>query len=168
MPLELTACRSRFNVKAIQARHSSGPQLTSTFGEYYMRFAKIGLLIIVSILFSSLFSWILRGEYDRHFMMEGYFHIVSNANQDHEVTLKFPSGKQMVFSLKKGSSVDFKLSDTGEGSIAVSIDGKIRDHVGYVTSMNSIVVLVIGEEQTEFSQIFPSLITEQTSGADGV
>ncbi len=125
-----------------------------------MRFAKIGLLVIVSFLIGGFISWLLRGEYDEHIMMEGHFHIVSNTNQDHEVSLKFPSRKGMVFNLKKRSSVDFKLYDTGEGAIAVSIDGKTRDHVGYVTSMNSIVVLVIGEKQTEFSQIFPSLITE--------
>lgn len=100
-------------------------------------------------------------------MMEGHFHIMSNAKLDHKVGLNFPSGKHLIFNLKKGGSVDFKLPDTGEGSITISIDGVVRDHVGYVTSMNSIVVLVIGEEQTEFSQIFPSLSTEQNTAADG-
>jgi hypothetical protein len=133
-----------------------------------MRFAKVGLLIVLSLFIGGLFSWILRGEYDEHLMMEGHFHIVSNTKQDHRVTLRFPSGKQMDFNLKKGDSVDFKLYETGEGSIAVSIDGNLRDHVGYVTSMNSIVVLVIGEEETLFSQIYPLLTTEQKRGADGV
>jgi hypothetical protein len=59
----------------------------------------------------------------------------------------------MIFELDKDSK---KIIAT----IQRNGDGENRDQVGYVTSMNSIVVLVIGEEQTEFSQIFPSLITE--------
>jgi hypothetical protein len=132
-----------------------------------MKYTKTGLTIIASILIGGLCAWMLRGEYDRIFMMEGHFHIMSNAKLDHRVDLHFPSGKHLSFNLKKGGSVDFKLPDTGEGSIAVSIDGVERDHVGYVTSMNSIVVLVIGEEQTEFSQIFPLLSAGQYAAADG-
>ncbi|MEH2256972.1 hypothetical protein [Nostoc sp.] len=133
-----------------------------------MKSAKIALFIVISVLVSGFFAWIARGEYDKHFMMDGYFHVVSNANQDHEVILGFPSQKQINFSLKKGGSLDFKLDDTGEGSITVSIDGKVRDQIGYVTSMNNIMLLVVGDEQTEFSQIFPSLVTEQgiTANAD--
>lgn len=126
-----------------------------------MKSAKTALFIVISLFVSGLLTWIARGEYDKHFMMNGYFHVVSNANQDHEVILEFPSQKQMNFSLKKGGSFNFKLDDTGEGSITVSIDGKVRDKIGYVTSMNNIVLLVVGNERTEFSQIFPSLITEQ-------
>lgn len=121
---------------------------------------KTGLIIIGSLLIGGLCTWMLRGEYDRSFMMEGHFHIVGNAKLDHHVDLHFPSGKHMSFNLKKGGSVDFKLPDTGEGSITVSIDGVVRDHVGYVTSMNGIVILVIGEEQTIFSQIFSSISAE--------
>lgn len=119
---------------------------------------------MASLLIGGVCAWILRGEYDKHFMMEGHFHVVSNAKQDHEVVLEFPSGKQVDFNLKKGSSFRFKQLDTGEGSVAVSIDGKVRDQVGYVTSKNSIVVLVIGDQETGFSQIFPSLSTEQGAG----
>jgi hypothetical protein len=132
-----------------------------------MKFTKAALIIIAPLLFGGFCAWMLRGEYDKHFMMEGHFHIVSNAKLDHKVDLNFPSGKHLGFNLKKGGSFDFKLPDTGEGSITISIDGMVRDHVGYVTSMNSIVVLVIGEEQTEFFQIFPSLSTEQSAAADG-
>lgn len=119
---------------------------------------------MASLLIGGVCAWILRGEYDKHFMMEGHFHVVSNAKQDHEVVLEFPSGKQVDFNLKKGSSFRFKQLDTGDGSVAVSIDGKVRDQVGYVTSKNSIVVLVIGDQETGFSQIFPSLSTEQGAG----
>lgn len=126
-----------------------------------MKSAKTALFIVISLFVSGLLTWIARGEYDKHFVMNGYFHVVSNANQDHEVILEFPSQKEMNFSLKKGGSFNFKLDDTGEGSITVSIDGKVRDKIGYVTSMNNIVLLVVGNERTEFSQIFPSLITEQ-------
>ncbi|NES85804.1 MAG: hypothetical protein F6K10_32890 [Moorea sp. SIO2B7] len=125
-----------------------------------MKYIKIGSLMLISFVTGSLLSWVIRGMYDQNFMMEGYFHVVSNAKQDREIALRFPSGKQVDFTLKKGSSFDFKLSNTGEGSIAIVIDGTLREQVGYVTSMNSMVVLVIGNEQTHFSQVFPSLITE--------
>lgn len=71
------------------------------------------------------------------------------------MTLTFPSGKQTGFNLDKNGICMFQLPDTGEGAISVFLDGKERDKVGYVTSMNSITVLVIGEKETEFSQIFP-------------
>lgn len=125
-----------------------------------MKIEKTGLIVIASLFISGVSAWILRGEFDKHFMMEGYFHIVSNAQQDYEVGLKFPSGEQIQFDLKAGSSFGFRQLDTGEGDVTVFIDGEIRDQVGYVTSMNNIVVLVIGEQRTEFSQIFPALITE--------
>jgi hypothetical protein len=122
-----------------------------------MKAAKTALTIIGALFIGGLCSWILRGEYDQHFMMEGHFHIVSNAQQDHDITIIFPSEKQIHFTLKQGGTFDFRQLNTGEGSVAISIDGKLRDQVGYVTSMNSIVVLVIGDTQTQFSQIFPAL-----------
>jgi hypothetical protein len=130
------------------------------FGAEDMKYAKTGLILIVFLLIGGLCAWMLRGEYDRLFMMNGHFHLVSNAKLDHRVDLHFPSGKNLRFNLKKHGFADFKLNDTGEGAIAVFIDGLERDHVGYVTAINGIVVLVIGEEQAEFSQIFPSLSTK--------
>ena len=108
----------------------------------------------------------LRGEYDKHFMMEGHFHIMSTASRDHDVVLKFPSGERAGFNLKKNRSLNFKQTNTGEGSITVTIDGKDRDKIGYVSSMNNIVIIAIGDNQTRFSQIFPSLSTEQGAAGD--
>ena len=131
-----------------------------------MKYVRMGSLILISLVIGSLLAWVIRGTYDQHFMMDGYFHVVSNAKQDCEIGLRFPSGKQVDFILKKGRSFDFKLSNTGEGSISVAIDGTARDQVGYVTTMNSMVVLVIGDEETNFSQVSPSRITEQGTPAD--
>ena len=131
-----------------------------------MKMGKTGLFIIASLILGGLCAWILRREYDKIFMMEGHFHVMSTAKQDHDVVLEFPSGKEVSFNLKKSGLFDFKQSDTGEGSITVSIDGEVRDQVGYVTSMNGIVVLVIGDGKTETSQIFPSLSTKQGAAAD--
>ena len=125
-----------------------------------MKPAKTVLLLLVAMFVSGISAWLLRGEYDRQFMLAGHFHIVSNASQDHQVTLVFPSKQQKSFKLKQGSSFDFQLSDTGEGAIAVTIDGKARDQVGYVTTLNSPVILVIGDRQTVFSQIFPSQVAK--------
>ncbi len=115
------------------------------------------ILFTASTLLAGILAWMGRGVYDRHFMMQGAFHIVSHSSEAHEVLLKFPSGKTKKFNLQPGATTDFRLMETGEGSIMVSLGGKPRDTVGYVTSMNDIVVLVIGDEATGFSQIFPAL-----------
>ena len=115
------------------------------------------ILFATAGMLSGVLTWVIRGEYDRHFMMEGAFHVVSHSSKAHEILLKFPSGKTKEFKLEAGAVTDFRLMETGEGSIMVSLDGEFRDLVGYVTSMNSMIVLVIGEETTGFSQIFPSL-----------
>ncbi len=103
-------------------------------------------------------SWIARGKYDHYFMMEGAFHVINHGKGTHEVLLRFPSGKTKKFNLGAGATTHFRLKETGEGSIEVTLDGKARDEVGYVTSMNGIVVLVIGEKTTNFSQIFPAIM----------
>ena len=118
---------------------------------------KAMILFTAAALLSGVSAWVIRGEYDRHSMMEGAFHVVSHSSTAHEVLLRFPSGKTKKFKLGPGAATDFRLMETGEGSITVSLNGESRDRVGYVTSMNSIVVLVIGEETTGFSQIFPGL-----------
>jgi uncharacterized cupredoxin-like copper-binding protein len=116
---------------------------------------KAMILLATAAMLSGTASWIARGVYDRHFMMEGTFHVVSHCTEAHEVLLKFPSGKTKTLELAPGAVTDFRIKETGEGSIAVNLDGEARDEVGYVTSMNSIVVLVIGDKTTKFSQIFP-------------
>lgn len=118
------------------------------------------LLLTACFLTGAVLAWLVRGLVDAHHLMDGHFHVISYTNKDHHVTLEFPSGKQVSFLLKKRAAVDFLLTGTGEGSIIVSIDGTIRDRVGYVTSMNSLVILTIGEQQTGFSQVFPSLVSE--------
>ena len=100
-------------------------------------------------------AWIARGVYDRHFMMEGSFHVVNHSKASHNISLRFPSGKTKALAMAPGSSQDFRLYDTGEGSITVNVNGSDRDQVGYVSSLNSMIVLVIGEKHTGFSQVFP-------------
>ena len=128
---------------------------------------KAMILFATTALLSGVFAWLIRGVYDRHFMMEGAFHVVSHSSKAHEILLKFPSGKTKEFKLGPGAVTDFRLMETGEGAITVSLDGAFRDTVGYVTSINDIVVLVIGDETTGFSQIFSSLkhypLTKPTS-----
>lgn len=118
---------------------------------------KAMILFATVAMLSGVSAWVIRGEYDRHFMMEGTFHVVNHSSKAHQILLTFPSGTTKRFRLGPGAVTDFKLTETGEGSITVSLDGEFRDAAGYVTSMNSIVVLVIGEETTGFSQIFPGL-----------
>ena len=112
------------------------------------------ILFLSGSIMGLILAWIARGVYDRHFLMEGSFHVVNHSGTAHNISLRFPSGKTKAFSMDPGSSQDFRVNDTGEGSITVNVDGSDRDQVGYVTSFNNMIVLVIGEERSRFSQVF--------------
>lgn len=118
-------------------------------------------LYLLSIALGAIGGWFVRGEYDELFMHEGVFHVVNLSNQNLDVTLGFPSGHQENMSLRANGSTDFVLHNTGEGSISVTVDQNKLGDVGYVTSMNNITVLAISPKEAVFSQIFPSLISEQ-------
>jgi len=132
-----------------------------------MRILKIILLsascLFVGALVGGILSWMVRGAWDEQFMLEGRFHVVSVLNEDHDVTLRFPSGRQVNFPLEKGSTEDFRVTGTGEGSVEVLVDGAPKGRVGYVTSMNTQIILVITENGVRVSRIYPSLDTEQFS-----
>ena len=93
--------------------------------------------------------------------MEGHFHVTNHSDKNVDVELQFPSGAKVDRELQGSGSVDFRINNTGEGSIKVLVNGKVIDSVGYVTSMNSIVILSVSETRVGFSQIFPGLKTEQ-------
>ena len=112
------------------------------------------ILFLSGAITGLILAWIARGVYDRYFFMEGSFHVVNHSSAAHNISLRFPSGKTKAFSMKPGSSQDFRINDTGEGSITVNVDGSDRDQVGYVTSSNNMIVLVIGDDHSGFSQVF--------------
>ena len=47
------------------------------------------------------------------------------------------------------------IGKTGEGSIDVTIDGTGKDDVGYLTTMNGMVILTVAENSIIFSQFSP-------------
>ncbi len=102
-------------------------------------------------------AWLARGEFDRHFMLNGRFFVLNAVGKEAEITLRFPSGVERIMPLRDGAVSEFVLRETGEGSIEVLVDGDSRDRVGYVTSFNPLVVLVVGENKTRYSQINPAL-----------
>jgi len=101
-------------------------------------------------------SWTARGIYDEHFLLEGRIHVINQAQLDQRVTLSFPSGVSTELDLPARGSADLLVPETGEGSIRVAIEGVERDEVGYVTSINDPIVLVVGEHRTSFSQLSSS------------
>lgn len=121
------------------------------------------LFVIIAVTGS---SWILRGFYDRIFMYEGHFHITSTASEDYDIELYFPSGQSYSFDLPSLGSHTFVMTETGEGSIQVVVDGKVREKVGYVTSINEICVLSIGDRVVVFSQLFPRSDARQGETSD--
>jgi hypothetical protein len=126
-----------------------------------MRFLKIaGSLILVGLIGAAL-AWFARGVWDEQFLMEGHFHVTNHSDENVDVELQFPSGAKFDCELQGSGSADFRIKNTGEGSVKVLVNGKVVDSVGYVTSMNSIVILSVSESRVVFSQIFPSIKTEQ-------
>lgn len=120
-----------------------------------MRLAKTAFLLLVSFFVGGGMAWFIRGKYDQIFLIEGHFHVVSASSQDHEVILQFPSGKKLDFTLTREGSFNFVVQETGEGSITVIVDDKMPIQVGYVTSLNGLVILVIDEDKTVYSLFSP-------------
>jgi len=103
-------------------------------------------------------AWVLRGVYDRMFMLEGVFLVTNAGGSDIQVGLTFPSGESRVFQLGRGASCTFVLKDTGEGGIDVRVgDGPVTT-TGYVTSINDMCVIAVGDSTVSFSQVMPGMI----------
>ncbi len=120
-----------------------------------MRFLKQLCLLILVVVCGFVLAWFARGEWDKAFFMEGQFHVVNQTENEIDVVLDFPSGEKVNLEIGGLGSSDFRMRDTGEGSVQVSVDNQVVYSVGYVTSMNGIVVLSIGDSGVNFSQIYP-------------
>lgn len=126
-----------------------------------MRFLLIiSSLILVGVIGAAI-AWFARGIWDEAFMMENRFHIANHSDKEIDVEIQFPSGAKFNSKLQAWGSQDFKVDSTGEGALKVLVNGKVVGDVGYVTSMNAIVVLSVDESKVGFSQIFPRPKTEQ-------
>ena len=121
-----------------------------------------GSLILVGLIGAAI-AWFARGIWDEQFLMEGHFHVTNHSDKNVDVELQFPSGAMFDCELQGSGSADFRINNTGEGSVKVLVNGKVVDSAGYVTSMNSIVILSVSETRVGFSQIFPGLKTEQVA-----
>ena len=103
-------------------------------------------------------SWVLRGMYDRTFMLEGVFLVTNAGGGETRVELTFPSGESREFQLGKGAFRTFVLKDTGEGGIEVRVgDGPVIT-TGYVTSFNDLCIIAVGDSTVSFSQLIPAMI----------
>lgn len=103
-------------------------------------------------------AWMLRGMYDRIFMLEGVFLVTNAGGSDIRVELTFPSGESREFQLGKGASRTFVLSDTGEGGIEVRVGDGAVITTGYVTSFNDLCFIAVGDSTVSFSQLIPGTI----------
>ncbi len=115
------------------------------------RISTIALVILLPIF--AVASWLGRGLYDRLYLLDGQVVIVNATGEDHAVRFTFPTDEEMEVDLKAGASSRSMIGDTGEGAIAVTIDGNCREEVGYVTSMNGMIILTIDEDRVIFSQV---------------
>lgn len=98
-------------------------------------------------------SWFARGLYDELILYQGYFHVINGTENQKTIELIFPSGESKSADIHPGNLNTFVVSNTGEGSIAVKSDGQKIGKVGYVTTFNSPIVIVVMEDKALFSLI---------------
>lgn len=117
---------------------------------------KTGKITVMILLFVFVVTtWLGRGLYDKLFMLEGEVFVVNATAEDHTMKLTFPLGEELKVDLKAGDSSRFVIGKTGEGPICVTIDGTGKNDVGYLTTMNGMVILTIAEDNVIFSQFSP-------------
>jgi len=118
-----------------------------------LKTGKITVMILLLVFVAT--TWLGRGLYDKLFMLEGQLFVVNATAEDHMITLTFPLGEEVKIDLNAGDSSRFVIGKTGEGSIYVTIDGVAKGDVGYLTSMNGMVIITIAEDSVIFSQFSP-------------
>lgn len=96
-------------------------------------------------------SWFARGLYDELMVYRGYFYLINGTENQKTIELTFPSGESRNANLHPEQLETFVVSNTGEGSISVKSDGEELEKVGYVTSFNSPIVIVVTDDQVVFS-----------------
>jgi len=100
--------------------------------------------------------WIARGIYDEALMDEGIFHVVNAGAEQRSIGLTFPSGEHRSAVIQAGQAIDFQVANTGQGAVSVTSDGASVGSVGYVTSHNSLSVIVVHRDGVLFSQYLRS------------
>jgi hypothetical protein len=115
------------------------------------------LCALLVILLSIAATWVIRGMWDEAFFMNNTVHVINHSSKSIHLQLQFPSGVSYDCKMQGGGSECFRVGATGEGSVKVVVNQKVVDRVGYVSSMNSIMVFSVDETSATFSQIFPSM-----------
>lgn len=116
---------------------------------------KFTIFLVLTGLLGFSLAWTARGLYDQFFLLEGHFHLVNHSEEEVEVMVRFPSGKSFEQTISKWRTADFIVEESGEGSVEVTVNGKMLKKVGYVTGMNHPVVLSVSPDNVTFSQILP-------------
>ncbi|MGK0217572.1 MAG: hypothetical protein ACI9HE_001050 [Planctomycetota bacterium] len=98
-------------------------------------------------------AWVARGIYDEVLLDEGVFHVVNACDEKRAIELIFPSAERRSAVLLAGQAVDFRVANTGEGAVTVMAGGEQVGSIGYVTSHNSLAVIVLKPEGALFSQV---------------
>lgn len=143
-----------WNSPIVHANHTHRPNiLIVNQTKSKLKTGKITVMILLLVFVAT--TWFGRGLYDKLFMLEGQVLLVNATAEDHTIKLTFPLGEELKVDLKAGDSSRFMIGKTGEGSIDVTIDGTGKDDVGYLTTMNGMVILTVAENSIIFSQFSP-------------
>ncbi|EAZ92056.1 hypothetical protein [Crocosphaera chwakensis] len=108
---------------------------------------------IISMILAVAGSWFARGVYDELILYKGYFHVINGTENQKKIELTFPSGESTNVNISSENMNTFVVSNTGEGSIAVKSDNQDLANVGYVSSFNPPIIIVIMDNKVVFQYI---------------
>jgi hypothetical protein len=122
----------------------------------------LGLCLFLVVV-TFIITWEGKEFLDETYMLEGRFMIVNASASEHRIGVTFPSGKQFEATIRGGGSHTVEIDDTGEGGLQVTVDGTPRtkkNGVGYVTGINPMMVVVVGDDHLSAHQVIPGIALE--------
>ncbi|MGK7939808.1 MAG: hypothetical protein AB4062_06590 [Crocosphaera sp.] len=116
------------------------------------KYVTLTIYIILTIV-AVVGSWFVRGFYDELMLYKGYFHVINGTDNNKTIELTFPSGESKNANINPGNLNTFVVFNTGEGSISIKSDGQDLGNVGYITTFNPPIVIVVMDDKVIFSYI---------------
>ncbi|NJK33695.1 MAG: hypothetical protein HC919_01405 [Oscillatoriales cyanobacterium SM2_2_1] len=110
--------------------------------------------LIAVALIASFLAWQVRGLYDGLGVGHNLFHVVNTTKVNQAVVVSFPSGTSYQLSIPAESATEFMESKTGEGGIRLTSGAKTYQ-LGYVTSINPMIVIAISDTNATVTQVLP-------------
>ena len=115
------------------------------------------ILLVITLGLTVAFAagiWLARELYLEFFTDSAIIRMTNFSEQEVAVELIFPSSERIEFHLDEKAYHDLQVAHTGEGSISVRINENEKILIGYVTTINTPMLISIGHDLSiEFDYI---------------